>query len=192
MSKLINKGTGAGGAKTNEKGKGFENETSIEEYLFKDKYEKGWFNTNSPHGYYLRKNKEDTSITYFKQGGLKHYFMKEYNIELCRNPDEAYIIKTKDTTTVKILEKKEQHREGSVETKLWAGPSLKREFELILGDKFKVEYAFCLSKFLFDKMTSKTKKYVILSQIFKENNIDIFYGNDPDYYNKLMDWIKKI
>lgn len=50
-----------------------------------------------------------------------------YNINLFRNPDEAYIIKyNTGKKIIKILEKKEQHIEGSVETKLWSGPSLKR------------------------------------------------------------------
>jgi hypothetical protein len=64
-----------------------------------------------------------------------------YNIDLFRCPDEAYIIEyTNGRKVVKILEKKEQHVEGSVETKLWSGPSLKREYELMLGDSFELFY----------------------------------------------------
>ena len=49
----------------------------------------------------------------------------KYNISMFRCPDEAYIIEYKNgKIQVKILEKKEQNVEGSVETKLWAGVAL--------------------------------------------------------------------
>jgi len=55
------------------------------------------------------------------------YMKNKYNIELFRCPDEAYIIEyTSGRKVIKILEKKEQNVEGSVETKLWSGPSLKK------------------------------------------------------------------
>ena len=59
---------------------------------------------------------------------------------------------------IKILEKKEQNVEGSVETKLWSGPSLKREYELVLGNDFKVHYGFCVSEFL--KNNHNTSAYI--------------------------------
>lgn len=61
----------------------------------------------------------------------------KYNIELFRYPDEAYLIEyNTGKKVIKILEKKEQKVEGSVETKLWSGSSLKREYELLLGNDF--------------------------------------------------------
>ena len=92
----------------------------------------------------------------------------------------------------KILEKKEQHCEGSVETKLWAGPSLKREYEILLGEKFTIEYSYCLNKFLSHKIYSKHQKYIILRKILKENNIKIFKSYKKSYYKKLLYWINKI
>ena len=79
---------------------------------------------------------------------MKIYFKIKFNIQLFRNPDEVFIIETKNKYYVKILEKKEQHVNGSVETKLWAGPALKREYQIILGKKFIVDYAFCINNFL--------------------------------------------
>jgi len=77
------------------------------------------------------------------------YIQNIYNIELFRCPDEAFIIEYKTgKNVIKILEKKEQNVEGSVETKLWSGPSLKREYELVLGNNFEVYYGFCVNKFL--------------------------------------------
>jgi hypothetical protein len=40
------------------------------------------------------------------------------------------------------------------ETKLWSGPSLKREYEIVLEELFEVEYCFCVSEFLQKKILS--------------------------------------
>ena len=54
---------------------------------------------------------------------------------------------------VKILEKKDQHVNGSVENKLWCGVSFKREYQLILPT-FEITYGFCVNDFLKKKITS--------------------------------------
>lgn len=185
-----NKGTNAGGINTNIYGKLFEYKTNIENYLCEIGFVKKRMNDNK-YGYYLKKRIKNIKIIYLTQTGLKTYFILKYRIILCRNPDEAYIIKTKDKCIVKILEKKEQHCEGSVETKLWSGPSLKREYEIILGDKFIVDYAYSVNNFLSKKFNSSNKKYNILKQILQENNITVLYANEPNYYEKLIQWIKK-
>jgi hypothetical protein len=107
----INKGVGAGGANTNLFGKLFENKTNMKDTLHKKGFIEKRMN-KSKCGYYLQKRIDETKIIYLTQSGLKTYFKLKYNIILCRNPDEAYIIKTKDKCIIKILEKKEQHCEG--------------------------------------------------------------------------------
>lgn len=98
-----------------------------------------------------------------------------YNIDIFRNPDEAYIIEYKDgKKVIKILEKKNQNGEGSVETKLWAGPSLKREYEIILGNNFDVQYSYTVNDFLKQCILSNKKKYEVLNIILKENDIQVF------------------
>jgi hypothetical protein len=126
-----------------------------------------------------------------QQFGLKTYVRQKYNIELFRCPDEAYIIKynNSEKIIIKILEKKEQRVEGSVETKLWSGPSLKREYELMLGDNFEVNYAFCVNDFLKTKLTSTKKKYTTLNTILNENNIKMLFGDDDNYFETLDKWI---
>ena len=124
------------------------------------------------------------------QNGFKMYMKNKYNIELFRCPDEAYIIEyTNGKKVIKILEKKEQNVEGSVETKLWSGPSLKREYELVLGPEFSVFYGFCVSEFLKKKLISNEKKYSILNSIFNENNIVVLFGDDENYFETLINWI---
>jgi hypothetical protein len=108
---------------------------------------------------------------------------------LFRCPDEAYIIEyNSGRKVIKILEKKEQNVEGSVETKLWAGPSLKREYELVLGADFEVFYGFSISDYLKMKLTSNEKKYTILNAILNENNIPVLFGDDDNYFETLDKW----
>ena len=114
----------------------------------------------------------------------------KYNIDVFRCPDEAYIIEyhNSDKRVIKILEKKEQNVEGSVETKLWSGPSLKREYEILLTN-FTVHYGFCVSDFLKQKMISKEPKYIILNRILKESGIEVLFGDDDNYFETLDKWI---
>jgi hypothetical protein len=188
----INRGTGAGGANTNYYGKKFEDKTNNQERLMKEGYVKNSFKKtgSKTYDYYLEKVFDDKLIVFVLQNGLKTYMKKKYNIDLFRCPDEAYIIEYNNgKKIIKILEKKEQNVEGSVETKLWSGPSLKREYELVLGDEFEVHYGFCVSQFLKDKLTSSQKKYIILNIIFKENNIRVLFGDDEDYFETFDNWL---
>lgn len=189
LKQIINKGTGAGGSKTNEFGKKFEQLTCVQNNLLMDKYTKKILCKTSKYGYYFNKKFEDCEISYVTQTGFKKYvtliLKKSFEI-WC--PDEAYIIHKKDgTISIKILEKKEQHSEGSIDTKLWAGPSIKRSYQ-ILFPECNVEYAFCLNNFFKTKFND-SEKYKLLAKILKENNIPVFFGEDEDYFKKLNDWI---
>ena len=188
---IINKGTGAGGANTNYYGKKFEEKTNNQQRLLELGYTINSFTKNpkKAYDYYLSKTFEDKIIVFVLQNGLKIYMKNKYNIDLFRCPDEAYIIEYKNgRKVIKILEKKEQNVEGSVETKLWSGPSLKREYELVLGAEFEVFYGFCVSKFLKNKLISNEKKYTILNTIFKETNIAVLFGDDENYFETLDTW----
>lgn len=189
---FTNKGTGAGGANTNLYGKKFEEKTNNQHRLLEAGYTKNSF-TNKPkktYDYYLSKTCEDKTIVFVLQNGLKMYMKNKYNIELFRCPDEAYIIEyTNGRKVIKILEKKEQNVEGSVETKLWSGPSLKREYELVLGTDFEVFYGFCVSDFLKNKLVSNEKKYTLLNTILNESHIAVLFGDDENYFETFDTWI---
>ena len=201
------RGDGAGGANTNTYGKAFEAKTCTLPRLVKQGYSFVYFSkpksvpepalvpelirpTMLKHGYLSQNN-----TSFVTQTGLKKYLKHVFAIEdLFRCPDEAFIrhaLTPGAPTVVKILEKKEQRVEGSVETKLWSGPSLKREYELLLGPQFKVEYAFCVNGYLKDKLHSGKRKYEILGTILKEHNIQVLYGDDPDYFATLDDWVQR-
>jgi hypothetical protein len=190
---ISNKGTGAGGAKTNINGLSFEDKTSIEPFLNKYKYEKKEVIIKKRKGEYYKND----NIIYFKKNGFKLYFEKEFNIITYRQPDEAYLIKISENTyTLKILEKKNQNVEGSVEDKLKTGAFNKREYELMLNIhdnfKFKIIYTFCVSKFLQDKLVSDNIKYKTMMKIMKEDNIEVLFGDEDNYQEKLCDWIIKL
>ena len=191
QSIIINNGTGAGGAKTNYYGKKFEEKTKNQERLLELGYTKNSFTKKSKkaYDYYLSKTFEDKTIIFVLQNGLKTYMKNKYNIDLFRCPDEAYIIEyTCGRKVIKILEKKAQNVEGSMETKLWSGPSLKREYELVLGHDFKVVYGFCVNEFLKNKLVSNNKKYTILNTILNENNIAVLFGDDENYVETFDAW----
>lgn len=173
----------------------FEEKTNNERRLLENGFTKHLFNDKKckipkKFDYYLQQTSEDKVITFVLQNGLKRYMKIEYDIELFRCPDEAYIVEYNDGhKIIKILEKKEQNVEGSVETKLWSGPSLKKEYEIILGDEFEVFYGFCVSGFLKKKMTSNDKKFSTLNRILSESQIDVLFGDDEDYFEHLDLWI---
>lgn len=202
-SGIKNRGTGAGGANTNYYGKMFEEKTNNEHRLLSLGFTKVQLNKTGKKQYCLTKVCGNKIFTFVSQHTLKTYMKQKYDINIFRCPDEAYIVehipteeeyreegrKYSGKVAVKILEKKEQNVDGSVETKLWSAPSLKREYELLLGDNFHISYCFCLNDFLRNKLGSADKKYQILRQILAENNIRILFGDDANYFETLDNWI---
>jgi hypothetical protein len=187
----INRGTGAGGANTNHNGKEFEEKTNNQQRLLDDGYVKYTFK-KAKEGY-ISKKYEDKTVTFASQNGFKKYMKHQFNIDavnLCRCPDEAYIIEyNTGRKVIKILEKKNQNRSGSVETKLWASPSLKREYEILLGNDFEVYYGLCVNEYLKNKFTSNKPIYVTLNTILNESNITVLFGDDDNYFETLTTWI---
>ncbi len=188
-----NRGTGAGGAKTNVTGKTFEQKTENESrlvslYGFERKiipHCRGKFN------YYLQGEKDTKTIIYLTQHAAKAFFKYKYNKTIYRLPDEAYLIDTGEGTLIfKILEKKTQHTSGSVDIKLLAGQALKEEWKYCLGSRFNIQYAFCLSPFLKKiHVNEKKGKSMFQRKYLKDNNIEVLFGDDDDYYNNLDKWI---
>ena len=120
-----NKGTGAGGSNTNHNGIAFENKTDNEIRLIADGYVRKNITgkEKTKYGYYLEKIGDNNTTHFLKQNGLIHYMSVFHQKELFREVDEAYVIIDNIThdITVKILEKKNQTGNGSVEDKLCLG-----------------------------------------------------------------------
>ena len=144
---------------------------------------------HNPNAVCLRKACDDKTITFVQQGGLRRYMQKRFDIEMFRNPDGAYIVEYANGRKVlKVVEMKNQTREGSVIDKLLCAPAYKREYELCLGEGWSVDYSLCVNEYLKEQITSNKKKFHIWNTIFKETNIHLFYGKDPDYLSTLHTW----
>ena len=153
MSETHNQGTGAGGSNTNHNGTAFEKKTDNESRLLSS----GFVRKNitgkekTKYGYYLEMVNETQIIHFVLQNGLKYYMAHFHQKEIFGTVDETYIFTDKITCIIKIkiLEKKNQNRCGSVEDKLCLGYHFKFvEYPECLGDNFKVDYAFCISTFI--------------------------------------------
>lgn len=185
---LQTRGKGAGGAITNIVGKNFEDRTDMTSSLCQKGYVPFKFTKEKWTFYKLRE--ENRQIVFVLQTNFKKYMYKKFGIDgIYKNPDDAYIIEKDGKIVVKILEKKAQNVEGSVEEKLWSAGYIKKAYQKMLGDDFQVEYAYCVNSFLKKKLTSDVKKYQHLLEMFKEDGIEIFYGEDEDYCEKLYAWI---
>ena len=186
MAPIKNKGTGAGGSNTTKNGGNFEKKTDDECRLI----EKGFSKIQIPkkkgkHDYFLEKD----GIKFLSQGGLKTYMKVYHNKDIIRKPDSAYLIEIGDRKILKILEKKNQNGDGSVEDKLCGAGYILKEYKMCLGDEFEIEYAYCLSSFLQKKYTSKQKKFEIMRKLHKDEGIVVLFGDDEDYFTKLDEWI---
>lgn len=178
-----NKGTGAGGSNTNVSGLAFEQKTSIIPKLEAMGFQKKVLD-KTKNGFVLVKD----NIYFMTQGGLGKVFNWT---EMFRNPDEAFLIIHKDgTQTLKILEKKNQSGAGSVDSKLALGSYFIEEYKEVLNDaNITIEYAFCLCNFLKTEYTSDKKKWVTLRTINDRHGIKVFYGDDPDYFETIFEWL---
>lgn len=201
LKKIFNKGTKAGGKNTNINGLAFEIKTSIENKLLKNNFNKIIMFEKTKYGYYFEYKTENKKIIYLTQTGFKIFFKKEFNIDVYKHPDEAFLIFYDNKYYIKILEKKNQNVDGSIEDKLKTGDFNKREYQLMIKKsmekqnlhyEFIISYAFCISKFLQDKFLSNQNKYNIIKQLMDEDNIKIFYGQDENYFDLLFEWINTI
>jgi hypothetical protein len=180
---MENRGTGAGGANTNINGLAFEDKTSNERNLIEDGFERISIGT----GYYFRKQFGEKELLFFVKKAFKKYIERTFGIELCREPDEAYLWKHGDSYTFRCLEKKNQNVAGSVDTKLLAGPGFLDYYQRALGDKFMVEYAFCVSSYLHNTVMSK--RWALHREFLDKFHIRLFCGDDADYFTKLNQWV---
>lgn len=182
---IKNKGSCAGEKNTNKNGLSFECSTNNERNL--QDFAKITL-CGSKKQYYLSKPFDDKKVKFFSQQSFKTYVKNKYDIQLFRKPDEEYIIEN-GKTLVKILEKKTQNVEGSVETKLWSAPAVLDEYKILFGKEFIIQYAFCINTYFQNKYLSCNKKYETLQTILEKHDIKVLFGDDKNYFEKLNEWI---
>lgn len=177
---IKNKGTGAGGAKTNKNGLSYEDMTEIKE---SDRYK--YTDSLKVKTKMIQRVIIDGELHIkIKKAELKLYMNenKKYNTESekASEPDECYI--NEDKKIINIIEKKFQQINGSVDEKIqtcvfkiWFYNEQYRDYE--------IRYCYCLSDWF------KSKKYKPEMRFFKKYEIDVFWGSDDNYDNNILDWI---
>jgi len=181
---LKNKGTGAGGKNTNKSGKTFEEKVSLQNNLNKYGFKKTIVNKNK-FGFYYHLETKNINFYYTIQSGFTTLMKKIYDKNTIRCPDEAIIIHQKNKKPILVIfEIKNQNVEGSVETKLWASPSLKEEYKIYYENFFRVEYVLIFNEFLQNKFL-ENEKFEILQKILNKNKISCFCGDEPNYLKNI-------
>ena len=184
-----NRGTGAGGAKTNENGLKFEKEISVEKILEEEGFTRTIFDKTTRTGFFLEKVVDGKRFIFLKQAGFKKYMKKTYGKDLDRNPDEAIVVVDEDKSVkVFIIEKKYQNTSGSVEEKLWAAIAIRLEYCHVLGDGIEVNYGLSLSPW-FENQFETRGRYKILDILSKQQSIPYFFGIKESYFDSLLRWV---
>ena len=97
-----NKGTGAGGKNTNKNGLNFEKISDSVPKLLDDGFIRKELSTlkksKNKFSFYLEKIISNKTIIFLTKNGLKEYLKIFLNINIFRQPDEAYLIKNNDET----------------------------------------------------------------------------------------------
>ncbi len=185
---MENRGTGAGGKNTNVNGLAFENKTDNTQRLLKKGFVRITF-SSAKYGWYLQKKINDSTFMYFMQkSALNNFCIKYLQKEVCREPDEAYVLKKDGKYTFFILEKKNQNTPGSVDQKLMLDQAMIEQYKYCLGD-VEVHYAYCLSSYLKNEYTADTLKYRSIRFLHEKYKTNIFFGDDDDYFQKLDTWL---
>ena len=199
-SKIINRGTGAGGSQTNANGIGFEQLVSNHDRLVAEGYRKLWVNYRKK-AFVLTKQFPDKVVYYMCQHNFKKYFVDWFDVpeeEIYLRPDEVFVVQYKDKMIIKILEVKNQNNSGSVEQKLYGCGNIRKCYERRLlpscleifeDNNTTVELALCCNNYFKTRFLSKKPKYVDMTDILRQDGITIMYGEDPDYPAQVDKWL---
>lgn len=123
---------------------------------------------------------QSTFNMYMEEQGEKNNNIK--SAPGCRNPDDCYI--DEKNKKIFIIEKKFQQTGGSVEEKIQTGNFKKNHYEE-LYQNYEINYIYCLSKWFKNDDNSSVIKYL------KNNNIPVFFNDEPDYYKSIVNYIIK-
>lgn len=174
---IINKGTGAGGSNTNANGLPYETMTDLS-----DRYTIINVNTNIKN---IRFNNSDkiyvTPIT--KKRFLK-MMSNERDTDIgdahgCKEPDEVYVDFI--NKIIFIVEKKFQNNSGSVCEKIQTPHFKKWHYERMFPS-YNIVYIYCLSDWF--KENCKTEL-----EYLEYLNIPVFWGNDSNYKDNIINFI---
>ena len=175
---IVNKGTGAGGANTNNNGLPFEELTDLHtefQTISELKYS-SLIRFNYPY--------HEKTYQYTKQYNFFKCMQNEINTEIpkahgCKRPDECYIDTKKKV--IFIIEKKNQQGTGSVcekiqtsDFKLW---QYRRTFP-----GYEIVYIYCLAAWFRENCKAELE-YLELK------HVPVFCGTDQNYKSEIIDFI---
>lgn len=175
-TRIVNKGTGAGGSNTNKYGLSYENLTDL-----KEKYT---VICKSPYKLIKFDNCDKIFVKADKHNFYK--FMKNYmnndigKVHGCKNPDECYIDEA--NKIIIYIEKKFQQCNGSICEKIQTAPFKKKYLECKFPT-FKIAYVFCLSNWFIKNCKTDID---LLINYYK---IPIFWGDNETYKDDIVTYI---
>lgn len=184
----------AGGKNTNLHGKKFENHTNNENRLIEIGYKKIILDKKLKFGFYYEKDYVDKKIIFTLQQGIKCFLKHKHNIDFFgKFPDGIFVIEYKDkekNIEFFVIEKKEQHQEGSVIEKILNGPIIRQFYQILLSDKLKakIHFSYCINNWLKNKFNND-KTYKTFYNILKQHEIKFFFGEEENYFDELFKWI---
>jgi hypothetical protein len=184
-SKIVNKGTGAGGANTNKNGLQYEEISDLSSsYTVKTvnkQYSEVTFN----------KETDSTQFILVKKKQFLKYLspVTDKSIPIahgCKEPDECYI--NEKTKTIFIIEKKYQKTPGSVCEKLQSAPVKKKHLRELFPT-YNTVYIYCLSSW-FKEMNHHGKKNCEFElTLLEREGIPVFWGDSLTYKEDIIDYI---
>lgn len=184
---VINRGTGAGGAKTNVTGLAFEDNTCLTKMY--DCEDEVRFGKSKNDTYKSIRISDEIKLRRLIKNGLNTY-MRKYHSDNIRDdyckkfyqPDEALI--DSDKKIIWIFEKKYQRVTGSVDEKLETGAAKRWHYSEEQFKGFSIRYAYILNDWF------KQECYKHKLKWNKMWNIPVFWGEDIDYKASITKWIE--
>ena len=173
---IKNRGTGAGGSKTNKNGLSYEEATSLDDRI--TIVEKNRFSN------IIRFADSKKLYTKTKQADLFKDMKDEINTDIekghgCKNPDECYI--DKDLKNLFIIEKKFQQCPGSVCEKIQTPDFKLWQYSRTFPD-YAIIYVFCLSDWF-------KKNCIAELEYLDFKNIPYFWGSSETYKDDIITFI---
>ena len=179
MNKNIkNRGTGAGGIKTNYNELFYEKLTELNDYLtiIKNNKYSNIIKFHKSENIYIRTKK--THLFKYMDNYTDKKISKAHG---CKNPDECYI--NEKTNTIFIIEKKFQQTSGSVCEKIQTSDFKLWQYNRTFPN-YNIIYIYCLSEW-FNNNCKAELEYL------KLKNIPVFWGYKKTYKNDIIDFIIK-
>ena len=173
---IKNKGTGAGGLKTNENGLPYEELTDlVSEYTIVSR-EKYHSNIKFVQGDKIFKVSKQANFFKCMKNNANDKIVKAHG---CKNPDECFI--DEDKKIIFIIEKKFQQVQGSVCEKIQT-PDFKIWQYSRTFPEYKIVYMYCLSDWFKTNCVSEI-------EYLNYKNVPIFWGTDIEYKNKIINFM---